>query len=276
MFLDQKGRFPFPKVTPIRVPNIINQLQTIEEFNKPASTNEIVDLCDFFKEWYSPLISLEGFNHVYLMNNGITQALETVGLLYKDIHLKQGDYFWLKTIRAGVEVSDISDCNISYSSCPSAIDGSVKDTTWPSNLHILDGAYVGTCLSVTPVPENTEIILLGFSKNIGVPELRAGILFSRKPIQHLEVFQKVFGYVGLGIFRALGGVCKNMPIETLAETLKSYQARYCSMHTEFIPSDSALLATTEDSAYSFYRRPNGVTRIPLGESITHCIDTGLL
>jgi hypothetical protein len=276
MFLNQKGKYPFPKVTPIRLPEIIRQFQTIHQFSEPTTNTEINDVCSIIKEWYSPLIGLDNFKYAYLMNNGITQALETIGLMHTDIHILQGDYSWLKTIKAGTEVAEKVSCEISYASCPSAINGEIVDTTWPSKMHILDGAYVGTSLIKTIVPTNTEMILLGFSKNLGVPELRAGIIFSRKPIQHLEVFQKVFGYVGLGVFRTLSDVCKKMPIEALAETLKDHQARYCSMHTEFIPSDSALLATTEDSAYSFYRRPNGITRIPLGESITHCIDIGLL
>jgi aspartate/methionine/tyrosine aminotransferase len=128
----------------------------------------------------------------------------------------------------------------------------------------------------TIVPANTEMILLGFSKNLGIPELRAGIMFSRKPIQHLEVFQKVFGYVGLAVFRTITSVCQHMPIETLAVRLKEYQTKFCSMNTEFNPSDSALLATTNDRSYKFYKRPNGIIRIPLGESITYCIENKLI
>ncbi len=276
MFLDQKGKYPFPKVTPIRIPSIVNKLQHIDRFVEPANNNEIVELCLEFKDWYSPLISLDQFQHVYLMNNGITQALETLGLMYRNIHFLQGDYFWLKTIKAGVETSNITECDFSYSSCPSAVDGSVHDTTWPSKFHILDGAYVGTSLTKTVVPENTEIVLLGFSKNLGVPELRAGFIFSKKPIQHLEVFQKVFGYAGLGVFRALRNVCKNIPIVSLAEMLKDHQDKFCKLHPELTPSDSALLSTTLDPHYSFYKRPNGIIRIPLGESITYCIENKLI
>lgn len=276
MFLNQKGKYPFPKVTPIRLPEVIRQIQTIHQLSEPTTNTEINDVCSMIKEWYSPLIGLDDFQYAYLMNNGITQALETIGLMHNDIHLLHGDYSWLKTIEAGIEIAEKVSCEISYASCPSAINGDIVDTTWPSKMHILDGAYIGTSLIKTIVPANTEMVLLGFSKNLGVPELRAGIIFSRKPIQHLEVFQKVFGYVGLGVFRVLIGVCQNMHIETLAERLKDYQAKFCSIHAEFNPSDSALLATTEDMSYKFYKRSNGLIRIPLGESITYCIENNLI
>ena len=276
MFLDQKGKYPFPKVTPIRIPSIIDQLQVIDRSVEPITNSEIHDICSSIKEWYNPLIQLDQFKYSYLMNNGITQGLETLGLMYKNIHLLQGDYFWLKTIKAGLEVTEKVPCEISYASCPSAVDGNVIDTSWPSNMHILDGAYIGTSLTKTFIPENTEIILLGFSKNLGVPELRSGIIFSKRPIQHLEVFQKTFGYIGPGVFRAILKVCKHMPINSLAEMLKHYQENFCKIHTELIPSDSALLATTEDLSYAFYKRPNGIIRVPLGESITKSIENNLI
>jgi hypothetical protein len=67
-----------------------------------------------------------------------------------------------------------------------------------------------------------------------------------------------------------------MPIETLAARLKDCQANFCSIHAEFNPSDSALLATTDDRSYKFYKRSNGLIRIPLGESITYCIENKLI
>jgi hypothetical protein len=276
MFLDQKGKYPFPKVTPIRLPSIINQLQIVDRFVEPIGNSEINDICSEVKEWYNPLIQLDQFRYSYLMNNGITQGLETLGLMYKNIHLLQGDYFWLKTIKAGLEVNEKVPCEISYASCPSAVDGNVVNTTWPSKMHILDGAYIGTSLTKTPIPENTEIVLLGFSKNLGIPELRSGIIFSKKPIQHLEIFQKTFGYVGPGVFRSALKICRDMSITSLAETLKHYQEKFCKLHTELIPSDSALLATTEDLSYNFYKRPNGIMRVPLGESITTSIENSLI
>ena len=67
-----------------------------------------------------------------------------------------------------------------------------------------------------------------------------------------------------------------MPITSLAEMLKTYQEKFCRIHTELIPSDSALLATTEDLSYTFYKRPNGIMRVPLGESITASIKNNLI
>jgi hypothetical protein len=280
MFIDQSKIYPFPKVTPIRIPAVIKKIREnyskIEYFKNSISKEYLEDLGGFFKEWYNPLINLESYPYVYFMNNGITQGLESVGLMYKNINLFQGDYSWLKTIKAGIEVTEKTDCDYSYASCPSAINGNIDNTAWPSEFHILDGAYVGTSTLKTIVPPNTEIVLLGFSKNLGVPELRAGLIFSKTPIQHLEVLQKVFGYIGSHPFESIKAVCENLTITDLADRLKKYQEKYCSKYPDFLPSDSALLATTNNQEYKFYRRPNSLIRIPLGESITYCIENNLI
>lgn len=280
MFIDQSTTYLFPKVTPIRIPEIINQVRDSYKnknlFDIPVSAEYLNNLGNFFKEWYNPLIDLTSYPYVYFTNNGITQGLEIIGLMYKDINFLQGDYFWLKTIGSATEVSIKRDCNYSYASCPSAIHGNIDNSIWPSKFHILDGAYIGTNAEKTIAPPNTEIILLGFSKNLGVPELRAGLIFSKNKIPHLEMLQKSFGYVGVAPFESVRSVCENLPILELAERLKDYQQRYCLLYPKFIPSDSALLATTDDQQYKFYKRPNGIIRIPLGESITHCIEHKLI
>jgi hypothetical protein len=68
-------------------------------------------------------------------------------------------------------------------------------------------------------------------------------------------------------------ICKNITINELATELKFHQEQFCKNYTEaeFKPSDSALLATTLDTRFNFYKRPNGIVRIPLGESITKWI-----
>ena len=82
--------------------------------------------------------------------------------------------------------------------------------------------------------------------------------------------------MGPGVFRSALKICRDMSITSLAETLKHYQEKFCKLHTELIPSDSALLATTEDLSYNFYKRPNGIMRVPLGESITTSIENSLI
>jgi hypothetical protein len=187
-----------------------------------------------------------------------------------------GDYFWLKTIKSASEEIRPASCQISYDTNPSTIDGSVHATVRDSGLHILDGAYVGTCLDRIPVPSNTEILLLGFSKNLGLPEMRCGLMLSKKKIQNLDVLQKTFGYVGLQSFNCLAKICKELDIISLATKLKIHQLEFCSYFSDFKPSQCALLATTEDQKYKFYKRPNGVIRIPLGESISKCIKENIL
>jgi hypothetical protein len=273
MFIDQSKILPFPKVTPIRLPEVFELVKTNFKFYEGDQLLNVSQLETIFRDWYQPLVSLDQFPHMYFMNNGITQALEYMPIHFKniDISMLLGDYFWLKTINCATEVIDPSACRISYDTNPSTIDGSVHSNVWPSDVHILDGAYVGTCLDKISVPSNTEILLLGFSKNLGLPELRCGLMFSKKKIRNLDVLQKTFGYVGLQSFNLIANICKDLDIITLATKLKTHQLEFCKHFKEFEPSQCALLATTKDENYKFYKRPNGIIRIPLGESITEWI-----
>jgi hypothetical protein len=268
MFIDQSKRFPFPKVTPIRLPAVIESVKKHYSYESA----DLKYLEDVFRKWYSPLIDLDQFSYMYFLNNGITQGLEYMSIHYrnKDVKMQLGDYFWLKTIGVAKEVSQPEPCEISYASVPSARNGSITVPSWDSKIHILDGAYIGTTPIKTTVPNNTEIVLLGFSKNLGIPELRLGLMFSKNKIPTLEGIQKVFSYVGTMSFRTVAKVCEEISILDLATLLKDVQVKYCSAFPEYrlIPSDSAILALTENDKFNFYKRSDGTIRVPLGESIT--------
>jgi hypothetical protein len=274
LFIDQTGSLPFPKVTPIRLPEIIKLTRQHCRFYEGEQLLNISQLETIFRNWYRPLVDTDQFPYMYFMNNGITQALEYMPIHFKNIDIKMllGDYFWLKTIKSATEVNSPINCQISYDTNPSTIDGSVHTTVWDSNIHILDGAYIGTCLDKIPVPSNTELLLLGFSKNLGLSEFRCGLMLSKKKIQNLDVLQKTFGYVGLQSFNCLANICTELDILSLAAKLKTHQLEFCSHFNEFNPSQCALLATTDNQSYKFYKRPNGTIRIPLGESISTWIE----
>jgi hypothetical protein len=274
LFINQVDSLPFPKVTPIQLPEIIKLTRQHYKFYEGEQLLNISQLEPIFRDWYRPLVDIDQFPYMYFMNNGITQALEYIPIHYKNIDIKMllGDYFWLKTIKSATEVNSPISCQISYDTNPSTIDGSVHSNVWDSNLHILDGAYIGTCLDKISVPSNTELLLLGFSKNLGLPELRCGLMLSKKKIQNLDVLQKTFGYVGLQSFNCLANICRELDILSLAKKLKTHQLEFCKNFDEFSPSQCALLATTEDQNYKFYKRPNGTIRIPLGESISNWIE----
>jgi len=270
MFIDQSKILPFPKVTPIRLPEVVELTRQHFKYYEEDQLLNVSQLEDKFRTWYRPLVDIDQFSYMYFMNNGITQALEYMSIHFKNVDIKMllGDYFWLKTIKSASEVNLHNACQISYDTNPSTIDGSVHSNVWPSETHILDGAYIGTCLDKIPLPLNTEILLLGFSKNLGLPELRCGLILSKKKIQNLEVLQKTFGYVGLQSFNLIANICKEVDIITLASKLKEHQLEFCKYFKDFDPSQSAILATTQNKSYKFYTRPNGTIRIPLGESIT--------
>lgn len=270
MFLDQSKTFPFPKVTPIRLPEVIELASHHYKFYDDDQLLNVSQLETIFRDWYRPLIDIDKFSHMYFMNNGITQALEYMPIHYKNTNIKMmlGDYFWLKTIGCASEVINPTTCEISYDTNPSSIDGAIHSTSWESAKHLLDGAYVGTCLDIVPVPANTEMLFLGFSKNLGLSELRCGLILSKNRINTLDVLQKKFGYVGTQSFNTIAQICKELDIIALATKLKTSQIEFCKDYPQFKPSQCALLATTKDETYKFYKRPNGVIRIPLGESIT--------
>ena len=272
-FVDQSKIYPFPKVTPICLPEVVDLKKQNFKYYEGDQLLNVNQLEDIFRAWYRPLVDIDQFPYMYFMNNGITQALEYMPIHFKNINIKMllGDYFWLKTINCATEVIDPVVCRISYDTNPSTINGAVHSNVWPSDVHILDGAYIGTCLDKIPVPPNTEILLLGFSKNLGLPELRCGLILSKKRIQTLDVLQKTFGYVGLHPFNLIARICKEINIETLVSKLKTHQLEFCKYFEEFTPSQSALLATTQHESYKFYKRPNSTIRIPLGESITKWI-----
>lgn len=274
IFLDQTGILPFPKVTPIQLPEVIELTRKNFKFYEDDRILNVTQLENIFRDWYRPLVDIDQFPHMYFMNNGITQALEYMPIHFKntDIKMLLGDYFWLKTIKSATEVPSPISCQISYDTNPSTIDGAVHTTVWDSNLHILDGAYIGTCLDRISVPANTEILLLGFSKNLGLPEMRCGLMLSKRKIQNLDILQKTFSYIGLQSFNCLANICRELDILSLATKLKNHQLEFCRHFNEFKPSQCALLATTEDQKYKFYKRPNGTIRIPLGESITTWIN----
>ena len=277
MFITQEGRLPFPKVDPIRLPHVISLAKSY--LSESTLSNDITyvkqtmrELEQTYRDWFSPVIDTSIFPYMYFTNNGITQGLEFMAIHYRkhNIKLLQGDYFWLKICNAATELNQVEQCDISYSSTPSAIDGNMSEVVWPSSHHILDGAYVGTTTTKAFIPSNTEVLLLGFGKNLGLVELRTGLILSKKPIQTLEALHKTFGHVGLVNHEVIGKICKQLPIIELATSLKQSQKTFCEQVSDIklIPSDSAILATTSDDI-KFYKRPNGVVRIPLGESITH-------
>jgi hypothetical protein len=277
MFITQEGRLPFPKVDPIRLPHVISLAKNY--FSESTLSNDITyvkqtmrELEQTYRDWFNPVIDTSVFPYMYFTNNGITQGLEFMAIHYRKhtINLLQGDYFWLKICNAATEVNQVEQCNISYSSTPSAIDGNMSEVIWPSSHHILDCAYVGTTTTKAFIPNNTEVLLLGFGKNLGLVELRTGLILSKKPIQTLEVLHKTFGHVGLVNHEVIGKICKQLPIIELATSLKQSQKIFCEQVSDIklIPSDSAILATSNDDI-KFYKRPNGVVRVPLGESITH-------
>jgi hypothetical protein len=274
-FIDQRKKYLFPTVTPIRLPDVLNLATsysaTIDNWGTTDHLNDMKTIEESFRKWFSPLINLDKFKYCYFLNNGSTQGIEFLSLLYKDqkIYLEQGDYFWLKTIGNGEEVANPIACDYSYKTSPSAINGSNITNQWNSKAEILDCAYIGTSLEKIIPGNNTEHILLSFSKNIGLPELRAGMIFSKKPIKTLEIFQKQYGYVGLVNFKIIKKIIENFTIIDLATTLKQIQNDFCNDLTEYkiAPTDSALLGTSTHDYFDWYKRPNGFTRIPLGESI---------
>ena len=88
VFVDQSKRLPFPKVTPIRLLEIVKLEKQNFKFydsNYLLDTNQLEDI---FRNWYRPLVDVDQFPYMYFMNNGITQALEYMSIHFKNVDIK--------------------------------------------------------------------------------------------------------------------------------------------------------------------------------------------
>lgn len=280
-FIDQSTTLPFAKVTPIRLPRIIDMAnnfwkQETLPYNLSFSDEKLNELENNFRTWFDPLISLNDFQNMYFLNHGISQGLDFLGHYHNQekIRMILGDYHWLKTLGCADEEKNKIPCNISYQSNPSSIDGNIVNDHWDSEIHILDGAYIGSCTEKIIIPQNTKYVLLSFSKNLGLLELRSGLLLSKEKLPVLDIFQKKFLHLGLHQFNIISKICNEVNILEHAKELKFYQEKFCSTFQDLnlTPSKSALIATTNDIRFKFYRRRNGIIRVPLGESITKWIN----
>jgi hypothetical protein len=77
--------------------------------------------------------------------------------------------------------------------------------------------------------------------------------------------------VGLLNFKIIKKIIENFTILELATTLKQIQNDFCQNLTEYkiAPTNSALLGTSTQDCFNWYKRPNGFIMIPLGESINN-------
>lgn len=60
-FIDQSKILPFPKVTPIRLPEIINLTRQNFKFYEGAQLLNVDQLETIFRDWYRPLVTLINF-----------------------------------------------------------------------------------------------------------------------------------------------------------------------------------------------------------------------
>ena len=86
-FLDQQGQLPFPKVTPIQLPEVIEIATQNFKFYNIDQLLDAKQLESIFRRWYRPLVDIDQFPYMYFMNNGITQALEYMSIHFKNIFL---------------------------------------------------------------------------------------------------------------------------------------------------------------------------------------------
>ena len=94
-FLDQQGQLPFPKVTPIRLPKVVELAKQNFKYYEGDQLLNVNQLEDIFRAWYRPLVDIDQFPYMYFMNNGITQALEYMSIHFKNIILNIFSCNWL-------------------------------------------------------------------------------------------------------------------------------------------------------------------------------------
>jgi len=216
------------------------------------------------RKWISDIVDTADFEYSYI-TAGATEAIN----LWKLSETRPwqsliGDYEWPHMVGGvgyKVTLDHLWSNKVLYISNPSAIDGNFLSDEDIDAIDaigcpvILDCAYVGsTEIRQTRIPKNTEQIMFSFSKGWGLIGQRAGVVYSKKPHATLKHTQS-FGCWNYATTELIDEIMERYPPDYLHELLIPYQLLVCQKY-DLEPSDSCIIATSEDKYY-IRRRRNG-------------------
>jgi histidinol-phosphate/aromatic aminotransferase/cobyric acid decarboxylase-like protein len=234
-----------------------------ENFKVNCSYDEKIEelklLQDELIYYLAPIIDLQQFPFFYQIN-GITDGLNQLAMEYKNKTIKiiPGDYEWMKICRQN---TDTSNGDVLYITNPHAGSGNYfNDEEWnnilDTNSNIaLDCAYIGsTPIKPIKINKNVNYVYVGLSKMFGLPSLRAGFVFCKRPSLPLDAFLRIayYNFNSVSLTRAL---IKEFDLDYIHNKYKKEQAEICKMGN-VTPADVVYFATTTNPEYDFYKRGN--------------------
>lgn len=258
-----------------KIEKILNQSTAIRPFTispvknicnsfKMKNLNEVKPFNSNISEWLSDYIDLSDFPYLYPMN-GITEAMNYwMAQETRTIEKKKDDYAWIPFNETG---------DVIYISVPSSIDGNYCDIPTHKPV-VLDIAFVGSaaCRKIHP-PKNVEMVFFSLSKCFGLRNYRIGYMWSKKPIDRLELLinsAKYYNYYAMQLGEI---IIDNIPLSLTYKTIQSYQKEICD-ELNLTPSDTVWLATSDDPTYSKFFK-NYTNRISIIELIEEQYDKSI-
>ena len=223
--------------------------------------------------WLKPHLDLGEFDSVY-PTSGISQGLQ-VWLLHekRKVFRLRGDYRYLDEVSEDIivvdSVDDVPDSadGIFYLSSPSSRDGNLfKDWDRLKDKKFslaLDLAFHGTApMAKVPITSNVEFVFYSFSKPFGVPSLRAGWMFARKPMPSLEAMLEV-GYLPYLHLTTTERIINKFSPDFCYQWLHPFRDSVCSQ-ADLVSADSVFVGLSESLVYEKFRREGlELARIPI-------------
>jgi len=212
-----------------------------------------------FIEYLNPIIDVKSFPFFYQIN-GITDGLNQLAMKYqnKTIKIIPGDYEWFRVCRQN---TDNVNGDVLYITNPHAANGNYfSDSEWENiiNTHsniALDCAYIGsTSIKKIKINENVNYVYVGLSKMFGLPSLRAGFVFCKKPSLPLDAFLRV-SYYNFNLVSLTRALIKEFDLDYIHNKYKQEQLEICKKGN-VVPADVVYFATTDNPVYDFYKRGN--------------------
>tara|TARA_B100001113_G_C21034554_1_gene589507 strand:- start:185 stop:1063 length:879 start_codon:yes stop_codon:yes gene_type:complete len=225
---------------------------------------------DQIKNYLDPLIDLSDFKYAY-PTNGIHESIDWFVARVKQYQVFNGEYRYPTLLKKPVNIAntiaDLIPHVPLYMSNPFSATGNFDERYDEVGQRqqcpiYLDLAFAGTTGEhKIKIHDNVEQIFWSCSKPYGLNLLRAGVRFSRKE----EILQREIqgaGYFNHAIIDVFKQVTLNSSVFAKKEQYADLQKQVCDKFN-LTPSDSYLVATTQDQEWDRFKRENGVNRVCL-------------
>jgi len=233
--------------------------------------NKLWEVCQQqVRKYLEPVVDLSEFKYAY-PTNGIHESIDCFLAKTKHYQVFTGEYRYPTILKQPNHVADnvidlIPHMPL-YMSNPFSATGNFDKRYDEVGIRLqcpiyLDLAFVGTTAEhKIEMYENVQQVFWSCSKPYGLNLLRSGIRFSRKE----EPLQKEIqgaGYFNPAIIDVFNQVTQHSSVFAKSQQYKSVQEKICKQF-DLVPSDSCLVATTQNKEWDRFKRENGVNRVCL-------------